>query len=1177
MSFVLEGGPWGTAWTATTHSSFQSALQALQTALAATGAPTAWVLRLYVDTAPSAPFAINLPTAQHRAVILGVGPTARRTRIVSSAPVGIPFIEARGAGELVLARLDLSPTPASGLVPFPPVVLAVGGVRLTTDSCAFDSVVGYYNLPLVGVRATATSTGRPALSVSNCLFSGCRTGVDADGVADLVVQDSAFEGCAVGLRIDSVPTSVTRNSVFARCEIGQLTTFGGPSPVLSGAPVRHSLSDCRFEDCEIGLDFDYVAEASWAEEPVVRVDRCEFSAPSAWSWIQVADSDQTRKHAAPEFAPATYRLRSSGLVIHTGLRVRFGRPVGATSPSGYFSVQRCLFNLLELGISARPGPRPAVFVDHNTFVSHREAAIRVGGSHKAWANNPTRRSGLRRVSSPGLVVSNNVFEGQADIDGRSDPFYGAIEFVVPWPDARAADPPAPAGESVVIAGNAFRGFWRRRNLVFSRSGTQTAEHFGSGNHWHRNTMWENTVGLDPVLARLPETGHLAVDIHPVVSLGSPLPGRGLAGAALALLGSWGYPTEPGDGFYGNEASAAGTSLGAAEPAGWREFPMIADGVGTDYDVVAPLFDVALTGGSLNVDRSGQPPLSGSPALDAWSLFSGDALLVAAASAKSRGVKLAVRLSMNGPEAFSVRGISHGFPAPPGQNWAPSGPPQFNEFPPKKTTEFDAFGNFRQWWLEAASAFLSQLKAHPDVVSTIAYIWGPEEPTPNIYGASTGGYPRQYAASLLLRGVLDKAHPEYRFLTYQDNAHGVAAALPSNKVGWAGTQASSVAAMGNAATMMVVGPYALDLEPPPYLWADPYGRGQEQLASGASIPGRPSSAYRDPAVSLELTTPPPAATEAAYDDNDPTAGAPGIPDPNIRAYPAVDELDFLAPVFDGLLVGVYWQRVQGDLFNKPQSVVPSIAANRLMVRQRTRGLLEASANAESLARQRSQTAGEQPTVLGLELVRGVDADDPSIYRVSPRNSTFSAHDLLLGLQEATGLFLWGLVYRSGLDPTPDWSDWEGSDIAHLSNDTEHPGWEGYRAIFELLKTELREFLVFGDREFDLGFEIISPSSFAQEVVGSDWGPRVGFVQKWQRTNHLVLRARNRVYLIVTRSQTEHAIPVTTFVFGRAAFGGAVATTLWPTSGPAPQPSSNPGWLFEDTLAGIDARVYRIDLP
>ncbi len=268
------------------------------------------------------------------------------------------------------------------------------------------------------------------------------------------------------------------------------------------------------------------------------------------------------------------------------------------------------------------------------------------------------------------------------------------------------------------------------------------------------------------------------------------------------------------------------------------------------------------------------------------------------------------------------------------------------------------------------------------------------------------------------------------------------------------------------------------------------------------------------------------------------------------------------------------------------LAPAIAVNRLYIHQRMRGLLEADANAEYLAQRHSQTIGGGPVFLGLELVHGEDDRDTEVasddlYRVSPDTAAHAAHDMLLGLQSATGFFLWSPADRVGLALNRTWVDWAGTVVPHTS-DGAHPAWPGYEAILLLVKSELREFLVCGDREFDLGFEIVDPILATDEdVPGASWGSRIGFVQTWSRTNHLVLRVRNRVYLIVTRSQDDpDASPPresTTFEFVHSSLGAAAtATALWPPTS-THQPLTGGNYLFRDTIESIDARVYRIDLP
>ena len=241
--------------------------------------------------------------------------------------------------------------------------------------------------------------------------------------------------------------------------------------------------------------------------------------------------------------------------------------------------------------------------------------------------------------------------------------------------------------------------------------------------------------------------------------------------------------------------------------------------------------------------------------------------------------------------------------------------------------------------------------------------------------------------------------------------------------------------------------------------------------------------------------------------------------------------------------------------------------------RIQGQAEARANARFVAEDYSQTAAPGPNVLGLELIRGVDEGDT--YRVAPASATYGAHDMLLGLQRATGFFLYSYSYRQNLDTTEDWYDWEGNLVAQ-TNGHENPGWPGFRDILELLKGQLREALVVGDREFDLGFQVVAPNSpQAKTVTGANWGATIGFMQSWLRTNHLVLRVRDVAYLVVTRSQQDEnaGLTQTTFEFGYPSLVSSVSV-IYPSGG-AP-PGSGNTLQYADIIDGIDARVYRIGL-
>ncbi len=229
---------------------------------------------------------------------------------------------------------------------------------------------------------------------------------------------------------------------------------------------------------------------------------------------------------------------------------------------------------------------------------------------------------------------------------------------------------------------------------------------------------------------------------------------------------------------------------------------------------------------------------------------------------------------------------------------------------------------------------------------------------------------------------------------------------------------------------------------------------------------------------------------------------------------------------------------------------------------------------------------------MELYRNDDIDDPDL-RVAPATPERAGHDLLLAMQLADGVAINSYNDARGFDPSPGngntWFSWGGEAMSYPPDLTDHPGWLGYSAILRILKQELREFLVVGNRDFDLGFQITSPAPGDGEenwrIPALRWGNRTGWVQSWRRTNHLVLQARNRVYLLVTRSQddpSEATLQQTTYEFVHSSLMPSTVTELWPAVAGVGGPSFGlsavgSAFGFTDTITGIGARLYRIDLP
>ena len=296
-------------------------------------------------------------------------------------------------------------------------------------------------------------------------------------------------------------------------------------------------------------------------------------------------------------------------------------------------------------------------------------------------------------------------------------------------------------------------------------------------------------------------------------------------------------------------------------------------------------------------------------------------------------------------------------------------------------------------------------------------------------------------------------------------------------------------------------------------------------------------------------------------------------------PPLDGRGFRVAHLDGIFPGNYVDR---DLRDQATGVVsppnaPDLTQNRILALHRARSIREAHDNAEFLASPFWQTTADSRTHHMIELFANDEATSGTGGRLWPETAAFAAHDLLIGLAEHDGVGLYNPAYID-VPSAPDGGSWlgmSGTNLQFFSGT--HPGWAGYEAVLKLLKTELREFLVAGERDFDLGFEVTNPSDALDQIVlSSDYGWRTGWVgiAEYPRLGHTILRIRNRVVLIVTHSEASEE--ATEFSFCDAArFPNATAVQVLSLSPSSVSAQTGP-YRFMDSLSGIEARVYRIDL-
>ncbi len=1213
-------------------SNFAAAITALRAAMAAAASANPWYGANDWFVRVRQPFLFATPTtlrglADQTVYIVGEGvPGGRTTVAVGAGPLPSLHVGLEAntppTFRVCLVRLDIEVSPAAH--PHTAAIRVERGVLLTLDSCSLRANGPLHTLT-AGVRFDPVPSGTTdgALRLNNCSVSRFLVGVQASRQRIVRIYDSAFDDCQVHAVLEDVTEVLVQNSQFEGGRIGLDLSGSEPDTVFN-------VEDCRFRDVETGVLVRY--RRLRGELGAVR--RSEFATPSAWAY-----DEQVLTWSLVGVPGRGVVLQIDVPLAHDSFDT--DNPVALYELGWGLVVESCVFHFLDVGVYVYASARARILLDHNTYVLCRTAGVKLREGPLRWeptlAHDP--RLGGRYVI-PSLIVSNSLFlGGRPDSDGA----FGGVELGA-WPlGFFPADPLAvPDRNWLLIAGNMFSGFEPPPgssfviNRVFERAaGGSIVNRYTDGGHHHSGTPFANHLHAFPALARSPRlvSGELDWDYHPIRSLQSEavdaafdfmVPALDGSGPMDLLLELWGYPALPRKGFYGNESIVKGEvqsfldalygnpppcwpagaapppssvwpiickdgvpepprqTIGAAEPAGWAEFPLMLYGLlprsFVDYE---PMIDIFLP--ELGLDPLGllgpvgeyspsapysaptidnvETSLTGDPASDIWQIFGGHYVTQMAHVAVAVGLKISLPVISSG-----TRGWEEGDPpvlAPPGTTGWSTFPPLVNSVYGGTDAEREAYN---AWWLGAVQLFVSRASADPVVRGATAYYYGTEEWDPDL-----PHFLRGYGLSLRFRELLSQDGLMQRpYLTYQDNHESLAGTFVSALVGW--VDAPSLAPD--------VGDLSIDFSDHPNFWHERFGDGRYEDSPGVPLPGVALSVKRDQSPLTQITAAP-AAVYAGYS--------------SLSYSPVLDPLSFIAPAFDALMVGLGYEvgqrqwGVAAGLDSSSTFSVPPPSENRLFLRQRTESMREARSDAEYLASERSQTVRGTPVIpvlplgpVAMTVPVGLTGDpaDPYVWSSTwpahvPPTAVAAAHDMLLALQSADGLSVWSINYLR-LSATADMYDVEGN---FLGNGVVHPGWAGYAAILRILKTELREFLVVGDRDFDLGFEIVDPSNPAdQEVRGSDWGPMFGWMATWKRTNHLILRARNRVYLIVTRSQNDPPLlERTTFDFVHSSFGaGTTVDVLWPPNHQWQGSGPSAGYRFHDEIEGIDARVYRIDL-
>lgn len=1100
------------------------------------GISSRWTIHLPETVAAPGPLIVSAPFPPGDHVVRFVGEAATAYRTTFLLPVGITApirVEQRGWRlEFARIRFDLIP----GLAYGPLLASAQNDARLRFDTCEFVRTSGS-----PGLRFAEASLGG-GLELENCLIENCAVGVATTGSGLLEVRDTAFVSCDVGVEAIEQHDLRIANSVFQGCGTGVIQYAEDTTH------PDHRIEDSRFEDCRLGVDLRY------QDKPRGRVRlpgparyhylRTEFTAPANWEYasgrgwhLTTTDAHRpaglrVRFDAAPRrpravgqgadgaggLEPAPVPRQPDFREPSDGGVAIFQAENDPRSEDSAVLVASCVFHRLETGVEVEPGATGRVWLDHNTFALNAGQSVLIRGDSADWM-----RGGLTDVEGvawrvPALLITSNVFLG-SPVSPKFGDFphhlFGGIEFDRFWPEGFfPADPVSePQRNPILIAHNLMRGFTFGRpgpgnppNRIYCRVNGAFFSRFSEGDHQHTGP-WENPLqGTNPVFARLagaPDQGGVYDwDYHPIATLGSDAVTRPLAPLIADLVSGWGYPAPARIGYYGNEPIVPGVAdpprqaIGAAEPPGWVEYPIYAQNIGADVGTqtttvdatTAEVLDVVTFPAGIVGVPLGQPvtTLTGVPALDARSLFQWERLVLLADAAVTFGLKVTASAGMLRRARELVR--------------LPN--PQHTLFQlPGTYTDLQLNLSFSPWylrlWRQAFVAFAEQILEDPTLRHAVAWWWMPEELRMNAFGTAppgSGGAVWEYAAALLLAGDLRALDVRKPIFSYQsESASNYGSSLVGSLAGGATFPYLAPGAVVPVTNPVVPDPDAavvigFETGQAVALWPTRFNNG---VVSSDFVPlsvGRPN-----PQGQTLLTVPPAAGTsqlQVGYHNDDP-------PNNPYQISPPLDVSGFRVAHLDGIFPGNYVDR---DLFDQASSgpnqvppFAPDLTQNRIVALHRARSIREARDNAEYLAGPFWQTAAHSKTHHMVELFANNGLGGATEGRLWPETAEFAAHDLLIGLPEHDGVGLYNPDYIE-VGPRPNGESWmgmSGTDLGFASGI--HPGWEGYEAVLKLIKTELREFLVCGERDFDLGFEVTSPALAADQIIpSSEYGFRTGWV-------------------------------------------------------------------------------------
>lgn len=636
-----------------------------------------------------------------------------------------------------------------------------------------------------------------------------------------------------------------------------------------------------------------------------------------------------------------------------------------------------------------------------------------------------------------------------------------------------------------------------------------------------------------------------------------LAGGGTARPADDLLAALGFPDSPELGYYGNErparpeATLGGPAIGAAEPAGWFEFPVVMYQVALDdlqgtatAPVLASICDVVTRAWGVPLTAP-QPGVSLDQQAAHW--FSLERLLDwlnAAANAGLKGIgPIPISAWTDTDPGFTFEspgGVSQGvkFEIPWGK-------------PAPKTAVFPAMA---VWLEQFLPTVLAAVEADPVASSALIGFWGPEELAPNPIGLWG-----QYYLALRLRRAIDALTPGRLLMTYMQNSSNPATGL-----------ANQAASIGLAPPLDPAQPTAIAAIRmgglPAGFPGGPLGYGQDLLAEVGSgiqferrwriydgrgfpqdIPffneNNPATYPTDfdgnttvfmdpdsdrwpvPVATADLEAPAPgfpfASGEAPDLETNNVVGAE-IPD-RYRPWQATasyyaswysmpDGLGFAPPLMDHWVGGNYVDRALG--WNATEA-----ATNRIIGYHRMQGLLEGRLSATQMLAKARQQPGDCKVFNVVEV--NIHTNDGQY--IAPATQAFGRHDFWVGLHhgEAVLVYLWGeRQYVDGFDA-------QGQPIY-----MQVPGWNGYVESLQLLKGThpewdvcIREFLVAGER-IDVGFQFLGadplpPLTSAPGLTSPPAyrGGTIGYVKDWELVNVSGFRLRDKVAVVVTSSYAQ----------------------------------------------------------